>query len=313
MRGKTPKSLKDRSSFVLRPLREGWFRGVLCSGRVIAVRLQVSDSRTFFVVPSYLLDSLKGNYEYKSALEELGSVIAKRKRSDILVISSDVSADSRTSATMYRVGNAAGNSGPTGFLAAGKKRAPGYDDAFLVRHGAAPGSLLHMTPNGFMTEVAWLELTKGQGIGIRKMPVICENPLWWVVVIVGGFDAHVSSPGALPDLLRQQDHARQRGGRHEPRLPGVRPGDRQEGQGHHAQLARPPPRRGGGEQGLHRPMGPRQRRPRRRAQLPARGLDRLLREGKPRLAHARRVPGLDLAHRALHAGWPVVQARRAGR
>ena len=63
------------------------------SGRVIEVRLQVSDSLTFFVVSSYLHDSSKGKGEYESALEELGSVIAKRKRSDILVISSGVNAD----------------------------------------------------------------------------------------------------------------------------------------------------------------------------------------------------------------------------
>ena len=105
-------------------------------------------------------------------------------------------ADSRTSATMYRVGNAAGDSGPTGFLAAGKKRAPGYDNAFLVRHGAARGSSLHMTPNGFMTEVAWVELAKEQVVGIRQMPVICDNPRWWVALVVDGFGAHVSSPDA---------------------------------------------------------------------------------------------------------------------
>ena len=58
----------------------------------------------------------------------------------------------RTSITMLEVGNAAGNAGPTFFLLSGSKatahKGAFADPTFLVRHGAAPGSKMIMTPSG---------------------------------------------------------------------------------------------------------------------------------------------------------------------
>jgi hypothetical protein len=105
--------------------------------------------------------------------------------------------DSRVSITMYRLGSAAGSTGPTGFLMSGKRVKTGYTTNFLVDNGAALGSSIHMTKTGFMTEAAWIEMSPSQVKGIRKMPVICDNPQWWALDIIDGFGPHVSSAVAM--------------------------------------------------------------------------------------------------------------------
>ena len=60
-----------------------------------------------------------------------------------------------------------------------------------------PGSSIVMTPTGYMTEGAWLEMAAGTAAGIRAMPVICDNPGWWVVKIIDGFGPHTSSVEAM--------------------------------------------------------------------------------------------------------------------
>jgi len=77
------------------------------------------------------------------------------------------SADSRVSITMYRTGTASGSTGPTGFLPAGHRVRAGFDAAFLEKHGAAPGSSIHMTPTGFMTDEAWDAMAIRQAKGCR--------------------------------------------------------------------------------------------------------------------------------------------------
>ena len=74
---------------------------------------------------------------------------------------------SRTSITIYRVGSTAGVTGPTAFLPPGKQRKTAYNDAFLVNHGAPAGSIIAMTPTGYMTEDAWLEIAPSIAGGIR--------------------------------------------------------------------------------------------------------------------------------------------------
>ncbi|KAJ1447819.1 hypothetical protein M885DRAFT_175856 [Pelagophyceae sp. CCMP2097] len=105
--------------------------------------------------------------------------------------------DSRVSISMFRLGSAAGTTGSTGFMMNSKKKKMGFTDEFLMTNGAAPASSLHMTPTGFMTEVAWVAMAKHQVAGIRAMPVICDNPDWWVPLIVDGFGPHVSSVDAM--------------------------------------------------------------------------------------------------------------------
>ena len=106
-------------------------------------------------------------------------------------------ADSRTSITVYRSGSAAGANGPTGFLPPGQRCKSGYTPEFLLKHGAAPGSVIVMTPTGFMTEDAWEEMAPAMCKGIRNMPVIRDMPDWWVLKIVDGFGPHTSSLKAM--------------------------------------------------------------------------------------------------------------------
>ena len=107
------------------------------------------------------------------------------------------SANSRTSTTIYRIGSAAGTTGPTAFLPPGKELKKGYTDEFLVRHGAPPGSTIAMTLTGYMTEDAWVELSPKMAAGIRKLKVIDQMPHWWVLNILDGFGPHVSSLKAM--------------------------------------------------------------------------------------------------------------------
>ena len=46
----------------------------------------------------------------------------------------------------------------------GKKRRNGYDERFLEKHGAAPGSTIAMTENALMTEKAWAEIYEKVGM-----------------------------------------------------------------------------------------------------------------------------------------------------
>ena len=98
--------------------------------------------------------------------------------------------DSRQSITCYRTSSAGGATGPTAFLMAGSRKKSGYDDAFLVRHGAACGSCIEMTPTAFMTDDAWENITPKLAKGIRDLPVICDHPEWWVIKIVDGYGSH---------------------------------------------------------------------------------------------------------------------------
>lgn len=106
------------------------------------------------------------------------------------------SVDSRTSITLYRVGSVDGN-GPTAFLMNGERRRVGYTDDFLVKHGAAVGSVLVMTESGYMTESAWDEIAPHMAKGIRASPYVAMNPDWWALKIVDGFGAHTSTLKAM--------------------------------------------------------------------------------------------------------------------
>jgi hypothetical protein len=104
---------------------------------------------------------------------------------------------SRTSATLYRVGTAAGATGPTAFLPPGKQRKPFYTDKFLVDKGAPPGSTIAMTLTGYMTEEAWVEMSPAIADGLRALPVVRDMPHWWMLKFIDGFGAHTSSSAAM--------------------------------------------------------------------------------------------------------------------
>ena len=58
--------------------------------------------------------------------------------------------------TMIRSGFASNAQGPTMFLPPGKVRNPVFSDEFLRAQGAPPYSTVVMTPNGFLTDEAWV-------------------------------------------------------------------------------------------------------------------------------------------------------------
>ena len=104
--------------------------------------------------------------------------------------------DSRVSVSFYRVGNAKGQEGPTGFMPSGKHRKGTFTDAFLVEQGAPPGSTLVMTPNGYMTEEAWEKISPSIAMGIRAI-VDKHNPDWWALKVVDGYTPHTTSLKAM--------------------------------------------------------------------------------------------------------------------
>ena len=54
-----------------------------------------------------------------------------------------------------------------------------------------------MTPTGYMTVEAWVEMAPKIADGIRMMPVISGRPEWWVLKIIDGYGAHTSSEAAM--------------------------------------------------------------------------------------------------------------------
>jgi type II secretory pathway component PulJ len=98
---------------------------------------------------------------------------------------------------MYRTFNFAGDNGPIGFIMQGKKRKPGYTDQFLVKSGCAKGSTIVMTENAFMTDKAWEEMADNIVTGYRSLPIVRDNPSWWMIEIFDGFGAHLNNLPAL--------------------------------------------------------------------------------------------------------------------
>ena len=58
-----------------------------------------------------------------------------------------------------------------------------------------------MTPTAYMTDAAWLNMTKKMCEGIRAMPVIKDHEDWWCLMSVDGFGSHLS-PAALEIFAR---------------------------------------------------------------------------------------------------------------
>ena len=96
--------------------------------------------------------------------------------------------DCRDSIPIVRIGNAAGSSGPWIFLASGKRMAVKP----LQNLEANFGSKVIMSPSAYMTDETWMTVVPFLSKGIRKMPIICEHPNWWVVLTLEGFGSHVN-------------------------------------------------------------------------------------------------------------------------
>ena len=68
----------------------------------------------------------------------------------------------RTTHSMIKVINSAGDVGPCCLLMTGKKPRAGHTDAWLLSEGAPPGSRIIMTPSGCLTDEAWDDLSAWQ-------------------------------------------------------------------------------------------------------------------------------------------------------
>ena len=98
---------------------------------------------------------------------------------------------------MYPTRVAAGHNGPTVFLLKGKNRKSGFNDTFLKKEGCELGSTICMTKNAYMTEEAWEEMTPSIVKGYRVLPVVKDNPQWWMIEIFDGFGAHHTNLNSL--------------------------------------------------------------------------------------------------------------------
>ncbi len=97
---------------------------------------------------------------------------------------------------MYCTGVAARHNGPTVFLLKGKKRKSGFNETFLKQEGCALGLTICMTKNAYMMEEAWEEMTPSIVKGYRNLPVVKDNPQWWMIKIFDGFGAHLTNLNA---------------------------------------------------------------------------------------------------------------------
>ena len=90
-----------------------------------------------------------------------------------------------------------GKNGPTVFIMKGERRKEAYTDAFLVEHGCDPGSTITMTENVYMTDKAWVLITKFIADGYRHIPLIWDNTQWWMLDFFDGFGSHTTNIEAM--------------------------------------------------------------------------------------------------------------------
>ena len=93
---------------------------------------------------------------------------------------------SLASITIVRTGTVGGTTGPSIILLKGEKKNPIYMDEFLVKHGMAPGSTIIMTENAYMTNDAWIAVTKDLMMGYRELPFAKENSDWNMFELLDG-------------------------------------------------------------------------------------------------------------------------------
>ena len=98
---------------------------------------------------------------------------------------------------MYRTGTVAGTNGPTAFLLKGKRKRKAYSDAFLIKHGCEPGSVITMNENAYMTDETWVEITPSIVDGYRHLPSVRDNPQWWMLELLDGFGSHTTNIEAM--------------------------------------------------------------------------------------------------------------------
>jgi hypothetical protein len=105
--------------------------------------------------------------------------------------------DNKGTITVARCGLASGIDGPRFFLVKGEKiELSTFKGNFAAKHDAPPGSKVIATPNAYMTDNVWNEMSTSFAAGVRKLPIICDYPELWMVMTLDGFGSHLQ-PEAL--------------------------------------------------------------------------------------------------------------------
>ena len=105
--------------------------------------------------------------------------------------------DSCHSITIYQTGTTLGKNGPTTFIMTGKWRKEAYTDALLVEHRCEPGPTIAIAENAYMTDEAWVGITKLVVDGYQKIPLIRENSQHWMLELFDGFGSHTKNIEAM--------------------------------------------------------------------------------------------------------------------
>ena len=105
--------------------------------------------------------------------------------------------DNRGTITIARCGLASGVDGPRFFLVQGEKVDQStFTGNFAAKHDAPCGSKVIATPNAYMTDKVWNEMSTAFAAGVHQLKVICDYPELWVVMTLDGFGSHLQ-PEAL--------------------------------------------------------------------------------------------------------------------
>ena len=126
----------------------------------------------------YGIKTLGGKDRRRGVLQENGSKIQ----------------DCIDSITMFRTGNAAGDTGPTIFLTKGKRVRSGLTNDFLLKYGTKPGLKIMANKKCFYGNRNMVKMTPELLEGYRKISKhVHANPDWWLFGIIDGFGAHMAS------------------------------------------------------------------------------------------------------------------------
>ena len=87
-------------------------------------------------------------------------------------------------------GSTAGDTGPTLILLKSEKKRPKFINKCLEKHGLTPVSTIVMTPNAYMTDKAWVLVSKVVVKGYRSMSFVRCNPQWMILKLLNGFGSH---------------------------------------------------------------------------------------------------------------------------
>lgn len=99
--------------------------------------------------------------------------------------------DNRGSITISRCGLASGQEGPRFFLVKAEKIENKAFKNFSQKHGAPPGSAVIPTPNAYMTDKVWNEISPAFAKGLRALPVVRDYPDLWMAITLDGYGSHL--------------------------------------------------------------------------------------------------------------------------